>query len=74
MSHTEKHKPDSSTIEHSSYDPETKTMQVKFKTGGTYQYHGVTPEIYQTYLDAPSKGKYLHSIIKVGCPCEKISA
>lgn len=54
----------SSNIESIDYNPESKTLSVKFKNGGSYQYHEVSPEAYQGLESAESIGKHLHSHIK----------
>lgn len=54
------------------YDPETETLRVEFKGGSKYDYHGVPKEMHQAFLEAPSSGSYLHSVIKVGCPASKV--
>lgn len=41
------------------YDPQTSEMQIQFQTGTIYSYQLVSPEIYQAFLDAPSKGSFI---------------
>lgn len=62
----------SSNLTAHGYDPETETLRVEFKGGNQYEYHGVPKEMHQAFLEAPSQGSYLHSIIKVGCPASKV--
>lgn len=53
----------------SGYDPESLTMRVQFGEGKTRgEYSGVTPELYQAFLDAPKPGSFLRSIIAPACP------
>ena len=54
------------------YDPQTETLRVEFNGGNQYDYHGVPKEMHQAFLDAPSQGSYLHSVIKIGCPASKV--
>ena len=61
----------SSNIASVDYDGSNE-LEIKFKTGSTYRYVGVSPEIFNTFMDAPSKGRYLAAVIKVGCPCERL--
>ena len=63
---------DSSNIDSVRYDPEQQTLEVRFSKGGEYLYTGVDRDIYRTFLESPSKGSYLHKVIKQACPCEKI--
>lgn len=37
---------------------------VRFKSGETYQYDGVPFDVYFDFLNAPSKGKFLHYHVK----------
>lgn len=60
----------SSNIQNVEYDPEQKVLEVTFNNGGVYAYHGVTPEIYAAFIDAPSRGGFLHNVIKPACPVE----
>ncbi|WP_082880736.1 KTSC domain-containing protein [Eikenella sp. NML99-0057] len=47
-------------------------LEVRFKHGGCYQYHGVPEGVYRELLNAPSKGRYLHYQIKPFYPCYKV--
>lgn len=62
----------SSNLKSAGYDPDQNVLRVEFHGGNVYDYHGVTPEIHRAFSDSPSPGKYLHSIIKVGCPASKV--
>lgn len=62
----------SSNLTAHGYDPETETLRVEFKGGNQYDYHGVTKDLRDAMISAPSMGSFLHSIIKVGCPASKV--
>jgi len=62
----------SSNIDSVLYNPEDQTLEVRFSKGGEYRYANVDRDIYRTFLESPSKGSYLHKVIKQSCPCEKI--
>ncbi len=47
-------------------------MVLEFKGGRTYKYQNVSPQVYATFMEAPSKGQYLAKVIKPVCPCEEI--
>jgi hypothetical protein len=32
----------------------------------------VDPTVFTAFMDAPSKGNYLHKVIRQVCPCEKL--
>lgn len=56
---------ESSQLEAIGYDPETKKLHIKFKAGGaTYEYDGMTPEEFEKFNSAPSKGSYFYKNIK----------
>lgn len=46
------------------YDVDTMTLEVVFHKGGVYQYFDVPEVVYQEFLRADSKGKFLHANIK----------
>lgn len=54
----------SSNLAAAGYDPFTRTMQVRFTSGKTYLYHGVSQEDYDGLMSAESAGSYFHSSIK----------
>ncbi|MCC7355043.1 MAG: KTSC domain-containing protein [Anaerolineae bacterium] len=54
---------ESSMIHAVGYDPETRTLEVVFNTGKTYQYYDVPPEEYAGLMAAESKGSYMRSHI-----------
>lgn len=57
---------DSSNIEAVRYLSEAnpRELQVRFLNGSTYSYSDVPEEIYEEFLNAPSKGSYLNRMIK----------
>lgn len=57
-------KVESSNIAAIGYDPESRTLQVDFKTGKRYQYQNVPPEIFAEFQAADSVGKYFAASIK----------
>jgi len=56
-----------------SYDPEVHAMFVEFQNGSRYKYEKVDNAVFAAFMDAPSKGNYLHKVIRQVCPCEKLS-
>jgi hypothetical protein len=46
------------------YDKETQTLEVEFLKGGVYQYFDVPQAVYEGFVIADSKGKYLATQIK----------
>ena len=46
------------------YEPDTRTLRIRFIQDADYDYSGVPPEVYQGMLSAESRGKYYHKHIK----------
>ena len=60
---------ESSNIVEIGYYSETRVLEVQFKSGGIYQYFGVSPSVYKEMLAAKSKGGFLNqNIIKPRLP------
>jgi len=55
---------DSSNIEAIGYDDKTQELHVQFLSGGYYIYHGVPRHIFDSFLEAPSKGSFLNREVK----------
>jgi len=62
----------SSHINNVQYDNEEGVMFVEFKNGSRYRYSNVDPTVYTAFMDSPSKGNYLHKVMRQVCPCVKI--
>ncbi len=54
----------SSNIVSVGYDPASLTLEIEFKNGSVYEYTNVPQEEYEAFMNADSKGTYLHSNIK----------
>jgi hypothetical protein len=54
----------SSNIASADYDPDTQTLTIMFKSGGTYTYADVDEGVYTGLLAAPSPGRYFADRIK----------
>ena len=48
----------------SSIGYEGTTLHIRFNSGGLYAYHGDPSNVYNSLMNAPSKGKYFHANIK----------
>lgn len=60
-----KHQPvESSSIKSVGYDEDKQELHVRFKTGKTYAYAGVTPRQHQALLNAPSVGGHFSAHIR----------
>jgi uncharacterized protein len=54
----------SSNISSIGYNQETQTLEVEFLKGSLYQYFDVPQAVYEGFVAAESKGKYLATQIK----------
>jgi hypothetical protein len=54
----------SSNLRSVGYDESTNTLEIKFNSGGIYQYYNVPSTVYQELMNAPSHGRYFHAHIK----------
>ena len=64
---------DSSNLASVGYDKKTFTLEIQFKSGGTYQYYGVPESIHQGLMAAESHGKYFISQVKNTYAYKKVS-
>ena len=48
-------------VKYSSLD---KKMSVRFTNGYVYDVHGVLPEHYKEFMEAPSQGEHFHKVVK----------
>ncbi len=39
-------------------------IEVEFNDGSVYQYYGVNESVFRNFLNAPSKGKFVHYTLK----------
>lgn len=46
------------------HDPDTNTLEVEFRNGGVYTYHGVDADKHAALMKADSVGGFLHANIK----------
>lgn len=68
-----RHLIDSSNLKSVGYDPETKILEIEFKSGRVYQYSGVPEEEYDNLLNAESAGSYFAKTIRPTYSCEQVS-
>lgn len=54
----------SSNISEVGYDSKTKVLEIKFHRGGIFQYHPITEEAYNTFINSKSLGKWFYENIK----------
>lgn len=62
----------SSNISAIGYDLDSEMLEVEFTNGVVYSYSGVPLGEYEGFMNADSKGKYLHANIKGRYPYTKL--
>lgn len=55
---------ESSNITAIGYDADSKTMRVRFKSGGEYEYRDVDSRVFRSFMEAPSKGRFFAGSVK----------
>ena len=63
----------SSNVKAIGYDPVDSVLEVKFNSGAVYQYRDVPEEVYNDFMIASSKGKFLWNHIRDVYEYERIS-
>lgn len=63
---------DSSNLASVGYDPDSRDLHVRFKSGATHRYAGVSAEHHAGLMASDSKGKYFHANIRNAYPSEKV--
>jgi len=58
------HSVSSSNVAAIRYDGNDNTLYVRFNSGAVYPYFNVPFSVFKGFLEAPSKGKFLHWAIK----------
>jgi hypothetical protein len=55
--------PESSHVSAIKYEPENQEVFVQFNDGDEYKYSGVPENVWQEFLDHPSKGRYVNIVL-----------
>src|SRR5258706_2598397 len=63
----------SSSIIAAGYDSERRVLRLQYSGGGTYDYYLVPADVFQRFLDAPSKGQFVNWDIKPYYPYIRLS-
>jgi hypothetical protein len=53
------------------YDSFEQKLRIRFQNGSVYTVHGVSPEDYRAFMDAPSQGAHYHANFKANYHVEK---
>ena len=62
----------SSNIASVGYDAATETLEVEFLNGSMYQYYNVPENMYDRFMQDPSKGRFLNLYIKNAYPYSRV--
>jgi hypothetical protein len=54
----------SSMIASAGYDPDTRAMEIEFRSGKTYTFEEVPPYVFENLLSSDSPGRYFNQSIK----------
>jgi len=54
----------SSSLSEVGYDPSEQRLEIRFRSGGTYEYYNVPAHVYEALLNASSKGSYFQRRIR----------
>jgi len=54
----------SSHVRAIAYDRSEHVLYVQFRNGAAYAYRDVPRGVFEQFLDAPSKGRFLHEVIR----------
>jgi len=63
---------ESEAIKSVGYDRKRHLLEVEFHSGEVYEYTGVPEEEYISFMNAPSLGQYLNTIIKKDYPAKHL--
>ncbi len=62
----------SSNVASVGYNAGSSTLEVIFHSGAVYHYFGVDEDIYDSFLAASSKGKFVHYVLKGAYAYERV--
>lgn len=62
----------SSNVAAIGYDAVNEDVYVEFIGSGLYVYNSVPLPVFQDFESAPSKGSFVHQILKPGYPCQQL--
>ena len=63
----------SSVVASVGYDADTRTMEVEFNTGRTYQYFEIPSDVHASLVSAKSIGQYFNTQIRDRYRCHEIT-
>lgn len=64
---------ESSSLASVGYDSTSRTMDVEFRKGNVYRYFEVPPSVYESVMEAPSKGRFFVTQIRDRFPHTRVS-
>lgn len=62
----------SSNVVSVGYDAPSQTLEVEFRSGGVYQYYNVPQGVFDEFMKAPSKGRFLAYQIRSSFPYSRV--
>jgi hypothetical protein len=64
---------DSSSLESVGYDRDARVMEIRFRSGGVYQYFDVAPVVHRRLMNASSKGRYFAKAVRSAYPYRRVA-
>lgn len=64
--------PESSHVEAIKYEPEERSVYVKFNDGSVYQYMNVPESVWEELLASGSKGRFINIVLRRGYEYVKV--
>ena len=64
---------ESSSLQSVGYDAASQVLEVQFRTGRVYRYFGVPPDVYNSLLQASSRGAFFNANIRDQYPFERVA-
>jgi hypothetical protein len=62
----------SSNVRGARYDADEQILEIKFRNGTVYWYYGVGEEVWDDFLNAPSKGRFVWEYLRDNYDYERI--
>jgi hypothetical protein len=63
---------ESAALESVLYEEEARVLVITFRNGASYEYIGVTREVFKGLLNAADKGRYYNAHIRAAYECHRI--
>ena len=55
------------------YDPDEHILRIKYRSGRSWDYHGVDGPLYKSFKEAPQQGEFLKKIVVPSNPAREVT-